>query len=145
LEVLLSEEDTTVVVVESGGTDDSPQETVEEIADAVDDAQDRNEAMIIGALVARVDALEVTVASMQSSVGLHDDLISLHNHSEFATTTELTECEDRLAGMIEQSVTVDEPVVEDSTDGDDSSSSEDEPPKSRANRRSIADMYYNHK
>lgn len=128
------------VTVESESADSG--DTGEAIADAIDEVIEVNQSEDIGALKAMVAQLRSDVDSLMGTTSLHDDLISLHDHSELVTTAELTECEDRLAGMIEQTVT--EPVVEETTDesSEDSSDEPDEPPNSRQNRRSIADMYY---
>lgn len=127
------------VTVESNEPDST--DPVEEITEAVDHVVDVNQAEDIGALKAVVSQLRSDVDGLMGTVGYHDELITLHDHSELVTTSELTECEDRLAGMIEQTAVIEpEPIEEPSTDEPESST--DDPPNSRKGRRSIADMYY---
>lgn len=124
-----------------------------DLGDAIDHVVDNEQSLLIGNLLARVEALEAKVTPLESSVEWHDDLITLHDHAELATTADLTECEDRLAARIEELAPETAPEAagdEIETSSEEQPESEqtaeqetsDSPPNSRRQRGSVANWYY---
>ena len=128
--------DVSVTVV---GEPDPAEEVAEEVAEAIEDVQDSNKDMLLGALVARVETLE-------QRCQYHDDLINLHSHDGFPERADLIEVEERICSKIDSITPVEEipeePIIEEPAPEPESEETKDEPPKSRRNRKSVADMYY---
>lgn len=120
----------------------------EDVADAIDTIVDNEQSMLIGSLTAKVSELESKCAEYESKIDYLETCVSLHDHSGLATGEELSEVEDRICARIEaEQPEIDETPPPDSSetetsDSSDSGETSDTPPKSRANRRSIAEMYY---
>lgn len=135
-------------VIVHSSDDNAP---IEEVAEAIEQVAEQEQSFELGKLVGEIHALE-------EKVEYHDALIQLHSHDGLSTQDDtallVAESESRIQSLVdkaenqlEQASIEGEPEIEaepneEEAEQAEEESNEDEPPKSRANRRPWAERYY---